>query len=123
MKKSNGFRFAFAIRVFGTTLLLAMAGAAWAGSIPSIDVSDAPYNAVPAAQGIDNDDEEALQDAAGYALAGAYRTIHGPESLPSGSQFEVKWANGQKERFIVQQFACTACTTPVPGTQDNSGCQ
>jgi hypothetical protein len=91
-----------------------------AGGI-SIDCSEAPYSSLPAVQGIGNSDEEALQEAAGVAIAGAYRSLHGASSLPVGTQIEVTWQNGSSEKMLIELVSSTVGVSPIPGTQKAAG--
>lgn len=89
------------------------AGVAIAATV-SIDARFAPYNVVPAAEGIEVDSSADLRVAGLNALAGAYRTLHGALSLPPGSIVKVTWFNGSKEDANVRATTTTPCSTISP---------
>ncbi len=85
-----------------------------------IDASRAPYASMPQLEGIDVNSMIELRIAAMFAATGAYRTLHGPLSLPAGSRFTIRYADGTVEVGVVTSVASTMGTVPVPGTQRNS---
>jgi hypothetical protein len=89
-----------------------------AQTVITINVSNAPYSSVSAAQGVGVRDEFAVRVAAMSALAGKYKTLQGVfYTLKKGQIFEFKWQDGSKERGVVKEPAMSDGVWPVDNTQ------
>lgn len=64
---------------------------------PTIKANDSPYSSVPAIQGVTIDDIVEVRVGALTAAAGAYRTVNGFGSLPTGSMFKMVYSDLSKE--------------------------
>lgn len=102
--------------VFSWMFVLSMLWSSSAFAI-TIDARAAPYNNVVAANGVGISSIYEVRQPAMLALVGAYRTLHGLNSIPQNSQVQIIYRDGTKEKALVTCAVGTPCVEPVPGTQ------
>lgn len=102
------------------TLSLLLISFAALASIITINASDAPYKDLSNVRDASIHQMGELKDAAAYQIAAAYRLLHGPSTLPTGSVFKVIWLDGSSENFLISSFL-SGSTNSIPGTQSAGG--
>lgn len=87
---------------------------------PQINAGNAPYSSLANVNGTTVHSDFEIRIAAGFQIAGTYRTMNGLGTLGNGATFTVTYANGSKETFIIANKYSTVGTAPVPGTQKDA---
>lgn len=83
----------------------------------TINAGGPGYNHLPSVQNVTIHSDASVRTAALSSLVGAYRTIHGLGSLPTGTVFKVVWGDGSSELAMTVALVGTITAEPIPDTQ------